>query len=642
MVSRLRVTLVLAVLALALILVLRRSTPELRDTGIPIPEVQAAARAPDLAMEPAEPQAPPEEPRLEPEARELDLGTPSASTAPQRPLRGRVVAEMLTGERRTDLSGKLELSWKGSAATLASEVEFVQGVLQETIELGSEPLEIHVRTAGVEGRRFVVVEPMEFVPLAESGEITVLVRELKPSILKVTDAVTGLELDNVTLVLAPFPRGRDATHPGLEFSERKIADGLVSPIALDPFGERWFRWNEVHLFVGAPGHAWTRLQFDWSAGGSAAVALAPAGSLAIDVSGVEPGSGTRLWVCGLDPAHPWFECALESDRVIEIEGVPVGRSFITAGMGVFEAEQLALAEASVQIVAGAHHKVTLVLDAAPVVEKADISGVLHIATGWNVKNVEAFLHLRSTSIGPGPRHFMFTGTPVASERAGFDTFRWSAEGLQVGRHALTTFEPPAEIEFELSPDGRREVELEIGPPIEALLRLVDASNGEPIRTDALSWGPDLSGHQLASPGVSATFDAARGGYPIRSPAPSICVMLNEPGFAMLETSLQLGPGPTEHVLRLTRVTALQVELRCEGAKLPVPELWGGSPVDLAGKDAALVTFFSSNSRLFQLSGPGTFVLRPPALAGYRVPPPARIDVGAGETRVLVVEYERLR
>jgi hypothetical protein len=574
------------------------------------------------------------------EKRDGAISEATTSAAPT--LRGRVVLEELDGSERHDSSGSFHLFFDVGELGEWEKVSFEHGQWQLSRPLPAELPKVSVHAATSEGRSRIIVEPAERFDLAPSEELLLRLRVAPESTLRVLDASSGADLRDVEIVLMADQRGDEPSHPGLDFAARRVASGLSSPIALGEFSPKLFRNHRGWFHVGAQGYGWILAEVEWQQGGETRVALQRGTTLAVNLSGVHAEAGTLLRISLSRSRHPWFESAVRSDGVVEIEGIPEGGAYVTAEIGEWYAMSRTLASASAELRRGVRNEVTLVLDDPPDDHRAAVGGWIHVAREWGARRLDLRLEFQGVPLGGRPADLRLTSTHEVGAREGFDSFRWLAEDVQVGEHKLWVTSPFAVETLQVPREGKLDFELVFGAPAELSLRFVDVATGAPVAVKSVHWHPAPQGPSYSGSIYPAPFIASRGVHVIRSRRERVAISVMSEGYLPHEGTIDLSSGDREQVVRLERATSLYVSLHSEGATLPIPDSWSDDPDPVAGEGYTRVSMPVGAARLFQVSEPGTYELNPPVLDGFVPLPRQRVELIAGQRTVLALEYERVR
>jgi len=485
-------------------------------------------------------------------------------------------------------------------------------------------------------RRLRVLSPTTNVPCTAAQDVVVRARRPARTLLRVTDASTKLDLQNVELVRSDS--ALEVQHPGLSFDEKVIARERVSPIELDDLQDAEFG-PRVRLFVGARGYAWRSVELDLESGGERVVALVAGADLSLVVRGVEPASGTVLRIRNANAREPLFGCELARDDTFEIAGLPAGSLTLSAERGAWtDPQPLKLVELSLDLAPATKTNAELVLPAAPSAATAAVRGTLYAPREWAL--AAPALMLRALEITDFKDRFVECPRGE-SDRDGFDAFPFSVAGVPVGRCELLLFNPNCSLVFEVPAAGLEGVEFVLPPLAELEFELLDAQTGERAANVRLGW------HSTRPSGVDT--DAIEwstlgsdGVHRIRASAGEIKLVTLTNDYEPYEQRLRVAAGDARRIVRLERACTIDVRLRAGGTPLALPRAWSAKPAAVEGQGEVLSARRSGKALTLVVSTPGTYEVSPDPIPGYRTPPPQRVEVqrGAPVSIEFVYEVER--
>jgi len=627
------------VLLVALLFVLLRR-PDAESVAVPEGAAEQLAEGTRGALERKG------EPTKDPESRsaiDSESEAPAPSPTPSessRSLRGTVVVVDELGRELPEPSGTFLLSLDTEGVVRSQDVAFERGRWEVALAPEGRATTVAVFDAQV-GTRFARIEsPAEKAALPESLELVVRLLLPTPPRLRVLDAESGAELAGVTLVRTQQYPLDGLTHPGLDFAERRVASGLASPIELEPYMGQLSLWDELRVLVGVDGHEWGLATIDLLVGGESQIVLRRGGALSLEIRGADAASkAARLRFREAGQVLPLLEFELGAREQFELDGLPPGALGVAAELGSIFENPIVLGVTGVSVPAGGRAHVKLELVAAPEFVAASCAGTVFIDRAWNCTSLRLILRLIDTPARGQEARSEVGAMPEASRRAGFDAFRWNAKDLQAGRYLIELSNPNLTVRFDLPPEGRNDLELVIGAPVELRLRVLDAVTGEDLRSAEVAWHARPPVPRPTGLEQEAQFDASLGRYVVRSAAVPIKLWVTEDGYLPSFSELDLSTGITEHAVRLERACAIVLRLKSGEMALTVPHGWHASPTSPStGGETRMIEFGTSEVR-FVVSAPGTYELAPPKLPGYKEPPLQRIEVFAGKDTVHVVEYE---
>jgi hypothetical protein len=618
------------------------------------PAPLAADRAPVVRDErvPAEPPAPKtglaDTPTVAPEREVIEVAPPAAvAEAPATPtIHGRLIVIDRDGRELTEVDGKLGWTPWNDELGRPSMTDVEDGAWSITGPALVGIDELSFDSVFVDNRRAAIESPVDRLAPPFHEEIVVRARLAAESVLRVVDAVSGADLDGVTLVESTGFLMEAARHPGAEYASRVVAKDLRSPIALDglvlpnhPFGQ-----DGAQFLVGAEGYAWNLVQIDRKSGGERVLALERGADLALDVRGVDPASGAclRLRAAGSESGEsPLLEVDLRSDGPLELLALPAGKYRALAEIGPHWRSPVVLGEVPLELRAGERTEAVLELTEAPALELASASGMLYVPEAWktSTSTLQLSLELLDTPLGGRETHRTIGCSKSNSARTGFDAYYWMEKGLQVGRYELSVFKPQFSFVFDVPSGGRTGIELTVPPPIELLVHVVDDITGQPEDAGQLNW------HAAWPEGVSggglATADrTGPGEFRIRAPAAEVELMLWAWKYQPYSASVDLSNGIVEHTVRLQKGCGFELSMKDGETPIAFPDDWFPEIETVCGNGRRTLSQQGGFERKFMVSEPGTYALEIPLIPGYEPIPKQTIEVSAGQFTERVVPLKR--
>lgn len=562
------------------------------------------------------------------------------TTQPTLKLRGRVIVTDRDGSVRDDHDGEFALVvWQGDIGR-HERVWFKAGEWTASIAV-EQPIEGLSADELFAGELAAVVDdPSERVDVPASGELTIRAHVPPAVVLRVVDVATGADLHGVSLVRADSFSDEAAGHPGFEFTERRVATGLASPVDVNRHAAALGRWGEQRVLVGAPGYAWSLVEFDFANGGERTVALERAAELSILVRGVDPQAGERLRLRSAVVTRPLLDLALTADGAIEVDALAPGEVRVSAEIGPWiNGPPLVVGEGTVVLRAGERGSLALDLAPAPKLVSASAAGIVFIAESWEGVQPLGNLELIGTPLGGREGRKRVALRRTTSSRDGYDAFHWACTDVQVGRHEFEVDEPRFSVVLDVPPGGRDDFELVLHGPAELLVLVVDDATGEPILEQTVNWRPRRPEAATWRGFENSRYDAERGRHVIRTVPTVVELMLWTSEHLPYNDEVDLTRGVREHTIRLQRASSIEVKARSGDTRLTIPDGWDDSPSESAGGGETRLISDSRWDRTFVVSKPGVYELTPPRIPGYRELPVQRIEVFAGRKTEHVLEYE---
>lgn len=475
----------------------------------------------------------------------------------------------------------------------------------------------------VGGRFAELVEAPPRVPVPANGRIELRVRWLPELVLHVRDERTEEELSEVTLVRAPYTPSAVHEHPGAFDAQRLLFRDAPSPLRLQP---RVLSGSSVH--VGAPDHAWTRVELESDAGGERAIDLPRGASLDVGIAGgpLDPECVLRV---GEPLAEPRCELEVGGRDRIALEGLPLGRQRVRLEIGDWRGDPLVLSEGEVELREGRRGFLQLDASGAPSPDSVPFAGIVVVPAEWGLDRFELVLHLLDTPLAG--REAIERLPSSRLERSEFDprAWRWRHPNAQAGRYEVELEELHCSLVVDVGPKGREDVRLEVPSPAELRVRVLDAFDGSELEDARLFWTcarPD--GVRGVGYGRAAR-EGAGGAFLVRAPRTAIELRTLVDGYASADDELDLRDAPAERSLRLARTPRIALELVDAGAAVPWPR---GAEVAWRSADRPGVqgraTSRGGARIVLEVPAPGDYVLELPPIEGYAPLHEARVTVGA--------------
>jgi hypothetical protein len=605
--------------------------PVLRSEELAVPDTiaaeesqSAAAIAKSSRKEVALPEAP----------------TPMEAEIPQL-LRGAVILVDSNGAGLPPGSGELTLlAWQGRIGRDVK-VAVRDGEWKVVLQKLEGAERLSVGSISIEGERFVLDSPEGPFALPDDLFVEIAAHRRRGTTLHVVDAATDLDLSGVRL--ARDRSGGRAFHPGSQVEGKGVRTGLRSPIALQAeFTEKQLSsLGRGHLFVVADGYAWAPVKIDLDAGGEYRVALRPGADLEVTLIGYDPASKAELRLYGARGDRPVTSRIRSGEDPIQVSGLPAGLLSVRIEIGKWYSEPLVLGEVQVELTAGELAYATVEIEAAPVVEYVSIAGTIHVPDAWEIEEVLVRMHFLGTALaGFDDRQALTIRESTASSRPGYHAFAWSFDRMLIGKYELGSRDPGYSIIIDVPTGGRDDYVLELPPPAELLVEVVEEVSGAPVQLESLGW------HAERPEGVpaiveSAEFDEELGVFHIIAPATRIWLTIGDWGYVPVGEPIELIEGTTHHTLRLRRASTIEISMVDGDTPVSIPDGSVSSPEPAEGNQGRVVASRPGEfSWSYQVNEPGRYFFDVPEIPGYAKPERLEIDVLEWETVKCVVELER--
>ena len=448
---------------------------------------------------------------------------------------------------------------------------------------------------------------------------------------RVVDAARGLDLADVEVRKSMEQHGR---HPSFGAAVDVIARRAASPFRVpraDPP-----RTSTV-LWFHAPGTAWKAVDVPHERHQTVTVTLEPGGTLDVAAAGVRPKARSRVAL---------YDAPAQSTEASDF-GYPVARQSLPPngesatfeglrpGAYVIRVEEEAgyrwrvAGVAAADVHAGERASARVVIHATPPPPPlAPVSGTLVVPSAWGRRGA-------SLAMVPGPESKR--SGPIDVELAVVDGspghFRWSVE-LREGSWEAWVGAPQWKARVDVPAGGVRDVWLELPPPADVHLTLVDADTGETLRKRSLRWscpGVIDTGHSAKS---FATRWTEAGAYAFRAPASDVAVWFLDELTEFPRIPLQ----PGANVLRVPfrRRCGVRVQLRESGELLG----WDDAcRLQLQARDDASETTEGGDHGRLRAPRPGRYRLLVVTPPWYEPCTPLPVDIAPGEFTEVTVDVE---
>ncbi len=505
-------------------------------------------------------------------------GEAADAGAPVRALAGTFVVERASGRVDAAAAGEFVLVLQGAGGEHLADVPVraQSGRWRSACPAACATRLAYVEVTGVrvDGAALVLLVPARPVPA--DGALEILAREARPTLLHVVDARTGVELGGVELLRS---LGRSLAvaplDPALRDSAR-VGRGLSSPIDLAALTQ--LPPGGAELLVGVAGYAWTPIAVEVGAGTERTVELAAGGELRLRVEGDVRAEAPVAVVLrrsqppdGRPDGRPLAALSVTAPTTLVLHGLAGAEYTLTAEPGR-PGQVTELGSVTVAVAPGGVSDATLVVAPQPNVQRASVSGLLLVPQGWELESPEVDVQALSPLLY-GQRGRIELEVDPADGVSGFDVFRFSHPGLDVGRYSLGVRVPPLRVEFELPSAGLADLQVVAPPPAQLVVRLHESETGAPIRPALLYWAASRDGQPIGTM-EAVSYASDLDGYRIVS-VPGAVVLLpdDEDGIELPEPIVPLPAGSSEASVPATRQTELEIVLLDNGVPQPFPEGW---------------------------------------------------------------------
>jgi RNA polymerase sigma factor (sigma-70 family) len=451
-------------------------------------------------------------------------------------------------------------------------------------------------------------------------------RSLPDVALRVVGADTGADLAGVT-VLAEETSLHDV-HPATTGGHRCAAAG-ASPLRFQATRAGTTQW----FLVCATGYAWSPVEVVLADPGERLVRLVPGGTIALRIEGKVP-SEARLRVRQSGAVNRGIvERHASNSRRLVIDGLAAGRWRVAVELGVWEEHAELLAEAEVDLIAGAAVTTTLRVNATPA-DMVATRGTLHVPSGWrDVRQLVIEAAGRTKARFPGWRKL-----EVAAMEAAADGSRsWDAGELPDGDYQFTVAGPDYRGRFRVTSRQSNPIAIHVPEPCEVRVRVVDTDSGRVLTEppEHAGWYSELANWNSAV-FIVATAPDSDGWYRFQAPPGPVVFSAKPADYLSAEDRFDVGVGDNARVVATRRSSGIELRLLENDARVPWPD---ELRVEVIGRDGHRVDGERTGERI-SVREPGACTLRIQSLDGYAPVDPIRIDIALGEWQTVDVRLRR--
>lgn len=558
----------------------------------------------------------------------------SEAPAPAPRIPGRVVLIDDDGLQHDELDGQLTvLRWKGD--TGFHESLAVRGGVFELDPRDAEGFSF--RELVLEGRVARLEDPGRR-HAADSSEVVLLARWSKSLTLHIVDAATGGPLSDVTVVRgAGFSFSGDAEHPGEYPAEFVEAEHVASPVVLQPTSNEVYASRRSY-FVHSPGMAWRSVQLDMQAGGERIVRLEPGGDLEVTARNLLPPEGSRLRLRreGDRGGIPRVDLPGPGAKGVVVDGLAPGSYRLTVEVGEWYRDPRILAETETTVVAGARTLVDLGSLDLPEVREGRLEGTLTVPLSWKLTDFQLEGELK----GEGEFESILLRDEMEPVGSSGETWSFDFGVVPAGSYQVVLFagghgrEQLMAERVQVDADQVSHLELVLPPPVAVVVRVVEATTGQPATLSGMHWAFLGASRSLGGSLSQARLrDDEPGTWEFTAPAGRISVGAFGGDYANLREEFDVGPGPTERTFQLERNCPLEVRFLDGDTPVPPPGSWWPHPVHLDGEGQLCFTSGGASGLKTALSEPGRYRFEMPDFPDYEPVPDQVVTVQRGEATV---------
>lgn len=415
-------------------------------------------------------------------------------------LRGEIVLHEEHGAERVPVSGTVEF-WIARHGWHSVVAQVEQGRFEAQIPVGWSWLD--VGRLELDGREAWCAFGLETELPAEP--IRLVAQVVKPCTLRVLAGRTGRDFDDFEILetrsdsrvpTQPGVRGMRAASPFAVPLWRR--DGDEEEVA---FHHGWYG-TRTYL-VRAPGMAWASITIDPSKGGTRWLFLVPEARLSLRLDqGNVPSDVTIEVRRDVQDSSGIGRIFFKPDnQLVEIEGLPAGRYWVVAELldltsrafpGGRTGRFLALESADLRSGESRHVEIALRNRAEPLdvsgqvcAAGSHLRGTLKVPDEWDVSNPTMEFH----RLEPAMHRYLPRAT-VRNFRIDADDphlLHWDAGQVEAGSWVAVLRPIPWCSAIVIGTGTDEPIALELPPPAQVILRIVDARNGSDVEPCTVAW-----------------------------------------------------------------------------------------------------------------------------------------------------------
>ncbi len=472
------------------------------------------------------------------------------------------------------------------------------------------------------------------------GELDAIVNvvEAPALVLEVRAAESGLHLDQVSVVVVSDRASAVLDRTGEEAG--RLASQEASPLHLVP-GEPYSLSKATTLSVSAPGYAAKEITVDFTRSDRRAIELSAAGQLIVRIDGEIPaGSKLALYTqhqpsrthvvqdretC-FDSLAPAIYVASLSARGVDDQGEPLFYTNLARGVVEVRAHETA--------------ELDLVMPSLESVVQADLAGTLMLPPAWEIRNKRITGRFMGRPNSLVSQTFILEGDDLVPVRGHPGSFAFEKKALEVGRYHLEFDVLNVAANVDVPPEGVRDVELIVAPPVNIAVSTECTETGEDLsgEVDLLFWSPKDPLGARSSGMSSVRRSSNTGKFHLTVPAGEI---LLQPGG----TTLSQGPMGVlateglEIVLQVISPMTATVELRDGDELVPWPREGRLSARDASGNGTGYQQT-PGKVPILIARAPGTYWIKLPEVGGYLPHGDVQVEMKPGPLQTVVVQLVR--
>lgn len=572
--------------------------------------------------------------RVEP-TRDADARQPAGASEerrrrpPTKPrLTGHLVALDEHGRQYPQESGSLRIWSRATRSELA--VPVTDGAW--SLVVPADESELRPRGGEASGRPFACDEGAS-LPL--TGSATVRGHWLHAVRLRVLGGDAESDLGGIE-VRCPGT-GRAAVSPTPDRGTVVLTDG-ASPVEL-PAPNPARHVTETY-WVRAIGHCWQTVQIDHSRPGERRLRLPAGGALAVTLQGDALGREEIMVRVRRDGAgvRPIAETRLVADGITRLEGVPAGAARVCIEAGGWHGPRL-FGEAEVRVRAGDVTNVTVRIAG---VERASLTlrGQLVLPAAWPRQDVVlTVLPIGElVAVSKQKRRVEL----AAMKQLSAETYGFEIDGLRPDVYQAIVTPLEARLRVELV-RGAPPVRIEVPPPADVRVRLLDAATGQRIFPGRVSWRTALPEGVRGYSVRLASLDEANREFALRAPFGEVFLRCEAAGYTSVARTYEAGPNENRWTVNLARSCGVRIRLITAGAAVPWDSRKHHATLRQVGGSGRSAGQRYADGRVdVRVTQPGTYELVLHPIDGFMEVAERSVRIGQGEWKDITIQLRRAR
>ena len=555
-------------------------------------------------------------------------------------LTGHVTIRSGSGEPLNEESGNLRLMVWTPGSYRVEEIQVTKGNWEVMLPRDAELMVRDLRLGGSFAYSDV---PRQRIP--EGRFLDVEACRPPPSVLRVIDFETGADLSSVRVLTTPKTRGGDEIYPSAVVADQVVFERAQSPITLPAQYKKQVWW------VHAPGYTWRSVMIDHVEGGERQVYLRPSASALIHIENYDwernPGAVARLTRQGeIERRKPVVELPLPSiGNELLIYGIEAGSYLLRFEEGPWWKRPTRLAEAKLELRAKETLEITVRLSGGSEESRlVELTGVLEIPSAWHGEANRLVLFPLETRAANQVKNVYIPITEMDEIEGRSGSYRWSAGKVQPGRYlasvqSLEVFEC-----IEVRPSGPAELHIQVPPPGELRVRIVDASTGAAVPLPALRW------YRALPDGVSNYYEYLKqtipgpeeGVFTFNAPAGEIVLVIDYGVYREREEVISVVPGGLDYTVALEHATVVRLTLKDGETTIPLDWEVDFELRPLSGGAGGIRRLDVDGASLLAIvSQPGEYQVHLPQFHGFQPTPRQIVRAESGKLTDVEIKLNRL-